>query len=167
MASPGHNELIVFHWETNGIMIIVSVLYISQELYTWFIICYVLLWLGNNQFYSYPSWLLRCHLGHPMIAPMPLKQPWSIWTPNTLNCSEDYKRCIHILFIRKQNQIHNGATPHVAYSILSIPSQLMPWWLKEPGHQQACYRPNKLECSISSIIMSSVPKKADKLNLSL
>ena len=29
----------------------------------------------------------------------------------------------------EEDQIHNGANPHVAYSILSIPFLLMPWWL--------------------------------------
>ena len=45
----------------------------------------------------------------------------------------------------------NGATLHVAYPILSIPCLLMPWWLKEPGHQQAWYWLDKPEYSISSI----------------
>ena len=51
----------------------------------------------------------------------------------------------------EEYQIHNGATPHVAYPILSIPCLLMPWWLKDPGHQQAWYWPNKPVHSVSII----------------
>ena len=51
----------------------------------------------------------------------------------------------------EQDQIHNGATLCVAYPILSIPCLLMPWRLKEPGHQQAWYWPNKPENFVSSI----------------
>ena len=35
--------------------------------------------------------------------------------------------------------------------MLSMPCLLMPWRLKEPGHQQAWYWPPKLEYSVSSI----------------
>ena len=49
-----------------------------------------------------------------------------------------------------EDQISNGATPHVAYPILSMPSLLMPWRLK-PGHQQAWYSSPKPEYSVSSI----------------
>ena len=54
-------------------------------------------------------------------------------------------------FSAEEDQICNGATLHIAYSILSIPCLLMPWWLKSPGHQQAWSWPNKPEYSISSI----------------
>ena len=50
-----------------------------------------------------------------------------------------------------EDQIYNAATPYVAYSMLSIPCLLRPWRLKEPGHQQAWYWPNKPEYCISSI----------------
>ena len=48
------------------------------------------------------------------------------------------------------DQIQNGATLRVAYPILSIPCLLMPWRLKEPGHQQAWYWPNKPEYSVTN-----------------
>ena len=51
----------------------------------------------------------------------------------------------------EEGQIHNAATLHVAYPILSIPCLLMPWRLKEPGHQHAWYWPNKPDISISNI----------------
>ena len=51
----------------------------------------------------------------------------------------------------EEDQIHHGGTLHVVCPILSIPYMLMPWRLKEPGHQQAWYWPNKPEYSISSI----------------
>ena len=50
-----------------------------------------------------------------------------------------------------EDQICNGASLHVAYPILSMPYLLMPWWLKEPRHQQAWYWPNKPEYSVFSI----------------
>ena len=46
---------------------------------------------------------------------------------------------------------HNRASQHGAYHILTIPCLLMPWRLKEPGHQQAWYWSNKPEYSVSSI----------------
>ena len=39
----------------------------------------------------------------------------------------------------EEASIHNGATLHVAYTILAIPCLLRLWWLQEPGHQQAWY----------------------------
>ena len=65
-------------------------------------------------------------------------------TLNMLNCFKDYIRCIHTLYdIRfcptEKDQIHNGATLHVAYPIVWIPFLLMPWGLKSPGHKQAWY----------------------------
>ena len=51
----------------------------------------------------------------------------------------------------EEDQIHNGATLHDFYPILSIQLLLMPWLLKSPGHQQALYWPNKQEYSVSSI----------------
>ena len=55
------------------------------------------------------------------------------------------------IYSTEDDQIHSGATQHVAYPILSLPCLLMPWQFKEPRHQQAWYRPQKLEYSISSI----------------
>ena len=95
--------------------------------------------------------------------------PWvpnPISTLNMLNCFKDYKRCIHILyhilfllgfFFLKEDQIHSG-TLHVAYPILPIPCVLMPWQLKEPGHQQAWYWPNKLEYYVQHQIQISDSK---------
>ena len=51
----------------------------------------------------------------------------------------------------EEDQISNGATTHVAYPILSIPCLLMPWWLKEPGHQQSWYWSPKPEYPVSRI----------------
>ena len=39
----------------------------------------------------------------------------------------------------EEDQIHHGATLHIAYPILMIPCLLMLWRLQEPGHQQAWY----------------------------
>ena len=39
--------------------------------------CCALLWLINGQLYPYPSGLLHWHRGNLMIAPVPVKQPWS------------------------------------------------------------------------------------------
>ena len=47
-----------------------------------------------------------------------------------------------------EDQIHNGATLHVAYPILSIPCLLMPWRLKSPGYQQARYWPQNWNISL-------------------
>ena len=71
-----------------------------------------------------------------------------------LTCPKDYTICIHIsyhILDFTEDQIHNEATLHVACPILSIPCLLMPWRLKEPGHQQTWYCPNKPEYSIFSI----------------
>ena len=51
----------------------------------------------------------------------------------------------------EEDQIHIGATIHIAYPILPIPCLLIPWRLKELGHQQAWSWPNKQEYSVSSI----------------
>ena len=81
----------------------------------------------------------------------------AMWTAVFYDCSKDYKRCINISYhtldfcSTEKEQIHNAATLYVAYSILSIPCLLMPWWLKSPGHQQAWYWPNKLVYSVASI----------------
>ena len=50
----------------------------------------------------------------------------------------------------KEDQIHNGATLHIAFPILLIPFLLMPWQLKEPMHQQEWYWHVKPEYSISN-----------------
>ena len=52
---------------------------ISQELYTWFMFCYVLLWFSTCRIYPYSSGLLHWHWGNHMIAPVPVKQPWRMW----------------------------------------------------------------------------------------
>ena len=52
------------------------------------------------------------------------------------------------------DQIHNGATLHIVNPILSILYLLMPWWLKEPWHQQTWYWPNNTEYFLSSFIGS-------------
>ena len=39
-----------------------------------------LVWLGNGRFYSYNLGLLHCHWDNHMIAPVPVKLPWIIWT---------------------------------------------------------------------------------------
>ena len=97
--------------------------------------------------YSYimlSSWIYKVHYS-------------GVLTLNMLNCFKDYKIGIHIsyhIFLfcsTEEKQIYNGATLHVANPILSIPSLLMPWQLKEPGHQQAWYWPNQLEQFVSSI----------------
>ena len=55
------------------------------------------------------------------------------------------------LCLTEKDLIHNGATLYVvACPILSVPCLLMPWRLKEPGHQQEWYWSTKLEYSISS-----------------
>ena len=61
----------------------------------------------------------------------------------------------------EEDQIHNGACylssgtykTHISscYPVLSIPFMLVLWQLKEPGHQQAWYWPNKPEYSVCSI----------------
>ena len=51
----------------------------------------------------------------------------------------------------EEDQIHYGATLDIACPIPTISCLLMPWRLKEPGHQQAWYWPRKLEYSTSSI----------------
>ena len=54
-------------------------------------------------------------------------------TLNVLNCIKDYKRWIHTsyhildFFSTEEHQIHNAATLHAAYPMLSIPFLLMPW----------------------------------------
>ena len=69
----------------------------------------------------------------------------SILTLNMLNCFKDYKTMYEhfVSYLRfcstEEDQIHNEATPHAAYPILSILCLLMPWRLKEPGHQQEWY----------------------------
>ena len=40
----------------------------------------ILLWFVISQFYPYPSGLFHRHWGNHMIAPVPVKQPWRIWT---------------------------------------------------------------------------------------
>ena len=60
-----------------------------------------------------------------------------------LSCLESYST--------EEEQIHYWATLHVTYPILSIPCLLMPWWLEEPGHQQAWFWLNKPEYSVCSI----------------
>ena len=55
------------------------------------------------------------------------------------------------IYSTEEDQIHNGATQHVVYPIMSISCLLMLWRLKEPGHQQAWYWPPKPEYSITSI----------------
>ena len=64
-----------------------------------------------------------------------------------------YSRFISYLgsYSTEEDQIDYGAKLYVAYPIMSIPHLLMPCWLKEPGHQQAWYWPNKPEYSVSSI----------------
>ena len=106
----------------------------------------------KHRWWVIPSLLLRIsYLSHCLSVYCVI----CLLTLNMLNCFKDYKRCIHISyhleFCSTEDQIHNGTTLHVAYPILSIPCLLMPWWLKEPGHQQAWYWPSKLEYSISSI----------------
>ena len=43
---------------------------------------------------------------------------------NMLNCFKDFKSCIHIdilgFYSTEEDQIHSGATLHVAYPVLSI-----------------------------------------------
>ena len=50
---------------------------ISQEIYTRFLLCFVVVihWL----IFPYPSGLLHWHCGNLTIAPVPAKQPWWIW----------------------------------------------------------------------------------------
>ena len=67
-------------------------------------------------------------------------------------------------FYSTEDQIHNGATPHVADSTLSIPFLLMPWRLKEPGHQQVWYWPYKPEYSVSSIRRVNLCDMFPKIN---
>ena len=57
----------------------------------------------------------------------------------------------HLGFYSIEDQIHCGATLHVASPILSIPCLLMLWWLREPRHQQAWYWQDRPEYYISSI----------------
>ena len=38
-----------------------------------------------------------------------------------LHCFKDYKKCIHILDHILEDQIHNGATLHIAYIVNTIP----------------------------------------------
>ena len=51
------------------------------------LLCFVLLWFCNSRFmwYSYPygSGLLHWHWGNHMIAPVPVKEPWTIWVELT------------------------------------------------------------------------------------
>ena len=75
-------------------------------------------------------------------------------TLNMLDCFKDYKRCIHILYhmldsvqqkkSKSQWSMMSSIQYHSCWS-------LVPWRLKEPGHQQVWHWPNKLEYSISSI----------------
>ena len=65
---------------------------------------------------------------------------------------------MHLYFISyigfcsmEEDKIHNGATLRIASPILLIPWLLMPWRLKEPGHQQAWYWSPKLKYSLSGI----------------
>ena len=55
----------------------------------------------------------------------------------------------------EEDQIQNGANLHIAYPILSIFCLLMPWWLKEPGCQQALYWPNKPDYSVTRRVNTS------------
>ena len=78
--------------------------------------------------------------------------PRVLWQNNKLNSkhAELYKMYSHFesylwLHSMEEDQVHNGATLYVAYTILSISWLLMPWWLKEPGHLQAWYWLNKPE----------------------
>ena len=66
------------------------------------------------------------------------------------------KRCNHISyhimdFVPRKKTKFTMEQPYHAYPKLSIPFLLMPWQLKEPGHQQAWYWSNKPEYSVSGI----------------
>ena len=70
--------------------------------------------------------------------------------------SNDIK-CKFMFMFPLQNLARKGLrnpTYCLFYSVItkSIPYLLMPWWLKEPGHQQDCCWPNKPEFSVCSII---------------
>ena len=57
----------------------------------------------------------------------------------------------YVGFCSTEDQISNGATPHVAYPIQSIRCLRMSWLLNEPGHQHAWYWSPKPKYSVSSI----------------
>ena len=81
-----------------------------------------------------------------------------ILTLNMLNCFKNQKTSCTGMHILYQWAVFNRRRPnsqwcnpiYFAYSILSIQCLLMPWQLKEPGHQLAWYVPSS-EYSISSI----------------
>ena len=66
-----------------------------------------------------------------------------------------YSQCINTLGFcwPEEEQIHNGATVHVAYPKLTIPCLLMLWRLYEPEHHQTLY------WSWSSKFPSPAPKE--------
>ena len=79
-----------------------------------------------------------------------------ILTLNMLNCLKYYKKMYshfvsYLGYCSTEDEIHNAATLHVAYLILSIPCLLILRWLQEAVHQQAWYWSPKPEYSISSI----------------
>ena len=59
----------------------------------------------------------------------------------------------HILdFVQQKKTKFTMQQPYMLpILILLITYLLMPWWLKEPGHQQARYWPSKPEYSVSGI----------------
>ena len=67
-----------------------------------------------------------------------------------------YSQCINTFLgfcWPEEDQIHNGATVHVAYPKLTIPCLLMLWRLYEPEHHQTLY------WSWSSKFPSTAPKE--------
>ena len=72
-------------------------------------------------------------------------------TLNMLNCFKNDKKVYsHFLsylgfWSTEEDQIHNGGILPVADATPTILCLLITWRLKEPGHQQALYWPNKPE----------------------
>ena len=84
--------------------------YMPRNIFTWFTLCGVQLWSTSDPFYPYPSGLHHWHWGNRMIAPVSVKQPWSLW----VNMSHESTKDNDVAKIKNAQQHH----VHISWDIV-------------------------------------------------
>ena len=113
-------------------------------------------WMSKHAKFQWKVWntnVCLCFLRETEVENLNVRN-WHLKSKIILTCWIVCLKKLHSHFVSylrlyssEEDHIHNGA----AYAILSIPCLLMPWRLKQPGHQQTRFLPNKPEYSVSSI----------------
>ena len=90
--------------------------FVSPELCTWFTLCCIEVWISHDS-HTYPSRLLLRHWGNPMIAPVPVKQPWWIWV--------NYHTCINQGWGQVLFEVLESSTSTFSYLQVQVQIQVL------------------------------------------